>query len=123
MGHRAQTGGASPIRYSQHRSPAAMCRSRVTGTFMVPAMIDVLAETPGFDGADLSSLRSIMVGGSPLSERSIRTWTDRGVKIVQGFGMTETAPGVCLLEAQDALSHAGTAGPRRAPVAGRRRRS
>jgi acyl-CoA synthetase (AMP-forming)/AMP-acid ligase II len=85
-------------------------RSRVTGTFMVPAMIDLLAEDPGFSAADLSSLRSIMVGGSPLSERSIRTWTERDVKIVQGFGMTETAPGVCLLEAQDALSHAGTAG-------------
>jgi acyl-CoA synthetase (AMP-forming)/AMP-acid ligase II len=73
-------------------------------------MIDLLAEDPGFAAADLSSLRSIMVGGSPLSERSIRTWTERDVKIVQGFGMTETAPGVCLLEAQDALSHAGTAG-------------
>ncbi|MCY1158453.1 MAG: long-chain-fatty-acid--CoA ligase [Citricoccus sp.] len=85
-------------------------RSQVTGTFMVPAMIDLLAEAPDFAGTDLSSLRSIMVGGSPLSERSIRTWTERDVKIVQGFGMTETAPGVCLLEAQDALSHAGTAG-------------
>lgn len=89
---------------------AEIARSRVTGTFMVPAMIDLLAEDPAFAGTDLSSLRSIMVGGSPLSERSIRTWTDRDVKIVQGFGMTETAPGVCLLEAQDALSHAGTAG-------------
>ncbi|MCT2006386.1 long-chain fatty acid--CoA ligase [Micrococcus lylae] len=87
-----------------------IARSQVTGAFMVPAMLDLLAQHPGFDEADLSSLRSVMVGGSPLPERSIRLWQDRGVKIVQGFGMTETAPGVCLLEASDALSHAGTAG-------------
>jgi acyl-CoA synthetase (AMP-forming)/AMP-acid ligase II len=85
-------------------------RSGVTGSFMVPAMLDFLAQDPGFDEADLGSLRSIVVGGSPLPERSIRLWQDRGVKVVQGFGMTETAPGVCLLEASDALSHAGTAG-------------
>ncbi|WP_304270843.1 long-chain fatty acid--CoA ligase [Pseudoglutamicibacter cumminsii] len=85
-------------------------RSKVTGSFMVPAMLDFLSQDPAFAEADLSSLRSVMVGGSPLPERSIRLWQDRGVKIVQGFGMTETAPGVCLLEASDALSHAGTAG-------------
>lgn len=85
-------------------------RSGVTGAFMVPAMIDRLTQDPTAIERDLSSLRSIMVGGSPLSERSIRDWTDRGVKITQGFGMTETAPGVCLLEAQDSLDHAGTAG-------------
>ena len=85
-------------------------RSKVTGSFMVPAMLDFLSQDPAFAESDLSSLRSVMVGGSPLPERSIRLWQDRGVKIVQGFGMTETAPGVCLLEASDALSHAGTAG-------------
>lgn len=89
---------------------AEIARSKVTGTFMVPAMLDFLAQDPGFPTADLDSLRSIVVGGSPLPERTIRLWQDRGVKIVQGFGMTETAPGVCLLEAADALAHAGTAG-------------
>lgn len=82
----------------------------VTSAFMVPAMIDALASDESFAATDLASLRSIMVGGSPLPERSIRVWSERGVKIMQGFGMTETAPGVCLLESRDALAKAGTAG-------------
>lgn len=85
-------------------------RSRITGTFMVPAMLDMLAEDPTFKDRDLSSFRTVMVGGSPLSERSLRTWQQRQVTISQGFGMTETAPGVSLLEAQDADTHMGTAG-------------
>jgi acyl-CoA synthetase (AMP-forming)/AMP-acid ligase II len=83
---------------------------RVTSAFMVPAMIDSLAASDGFSETDLSSLRAIMVGGSPLPERSIRVWAERDVKIMQGYGMTEAGPGVCLLESRDALTKAGTAG-------------
>ncbi|BAU94672.1 acyl-CoA synthetase [Corynebacterium suranareeae] len=85
-------------------------RSKVSESFMVPAMIDMLSNDPSFADRDLSSLRAIMVGGSPLSERSLLTWQARDVKIVQGFGMTETAPGACLLEASDTSTHLGTAG-------------
>lgn len=85
-------------------------REGVTSSFMVPAMIDALAQHPDFGAARLGSLRSIMVGGSPLPERSIRVWSERGVRIMQGFGMTETAPGVCLLDARDAEAKAGSAG-------------
>ena len=85
-------------------------KSQVSTTFMVPAMLDMLSNDPSFGDRDLSSLHAVMVGGSPLSERALRTWQDRDVKIVQGFGMTETAPGVSLLESVDSLSHVGTAG-------------
>ena len=69
---------------------AEIADSQVTSSFMVPAMLDSLAHQPGFDSADLSSLRAVMVGGSPLSDRTITTWADRGVLLMQGFGMTET---------------------------------
>ena len=84
--------------------------SGVTSTFMVPAMLDALSANAGFAAADLSSVRGIMVGGSPVPERMIRTWAEKGVAIMQGFGMTETAPGVCMLEARDGVSKAGSAG-------------
>ncbi|MGO1320025.1 MAG: acyl-CoA synthetase [Galactobacter sp.] len=87
-----------------------IAQERVTSAFMVPAMLDSLAATEGFSETDLTSLRAVMVGGSPLPERSIRTWSDRDVKIMQGYGMTEAGPGVCLLESRDALAKAGTAG-------------
>ena len=87
-----------------------MERSRVTMTFMVPAMVDVLSQHPRWADTDFSSLRSLMVGGSPLTERTIRTWAGRGVPIMQGFGMTECSPGVTLLEARDSIPKAGSAG-------------
>jgi acyl-CoA synthetase (AMP-forming)/AMP-acid ligase II len=84
--------------------------SQVTSSFMVPAMLDSLAHQPGFDEADLSSLRSLAAGGAPVPERMIRTWQERGVAIMQGFGMTETAPGVCMLEPRDGIVKAGSVG-------------
>lgn len=87
-----------------------IAESGVTSAFMVPAMLDALSQHPGFASADLGSLRGLMVGGSPLPERTIRTWAEKDVAIMQGFGMTETAPGVCMLESRDGLAKAGSAG-------------
>ncbi|MPV88170.1 acyl-CoA synthetase [Georgenia ruanii] len=83
---------------------------RVTSMFAVPAMMDALALDPAFAGTDLSSLRNVLVGGSPLPDRMLRTWADRGVAVQQGFGMTETAPGIYLLLNEDAFRKSGSAG-------------
>ncbi len=85
-------------------------RSRVTSAFWVPSMLDMLTHHEHFDGADLSSLRSVVVGGSPLMAPTLETWLDRGVSVMQGFGMTETAPGVTMLESRDGLHRTGSAG-------------
>ncbi|AXG10359.1 long-chain-fatty-acid--CoA ligase [Haloplanus rubicundus] len=42
--------------------------------------------------ADLSALDRIVVGGAAPPERLIRAFDDRGVEVVHGWGMTETAP-------------------------------
>jgi len=42
--------------------------------------------------ADLSTLERIVVGGAAPPERLIRAFDDRGVEVVHGWGMTETAP-------------------------------
>lgn len=85
-------------------------RSKVTSSFFVPAMLDMLSHHERFEATDLSSLRAVMVGGSPLMEPTLRTWLDRDVAIMQGFGMTETAPGVTMLESRDGLYKTGSAG-------------
>ncbi|MFK5646718.1 long-chain fatty acid--CoA ligase [Ornithinimicrobium sp. LYQ121] len=82
----------------------------VTSAFFVPAMLDALSHQPTWEQTDLSSLRSVMVGGSPLSDRTITTWADRGVPLMQGFGMTETAPGARMLEPRDNRTKLGSAG-------------
>ena len=42
-------------------------RHRITCTFLVPTMIYVLLDHPGLAGADLSSLRTIIYGASPMA--------------------------------------------------------
>lgn len=87
-----------------------LAEERVNSVFMVPAMLDALAHEEGFDAADLSMLRNLMVGGAPLPERLFRIWEPKGISISQGFGMTETAPGLRMLDPRDGIAKAGTAG-------------
>ncbi|MEV0093979.1 long-chain fatty acid--CoA ligase [Streptomyces sp. NPDC050738] len=83
---------------------------RVTMMFGVPAMFQQIAADDRFETADLSSVRTMMCGGAPVSEALIHTYERRGLSFVQGYGMTEASPGVCLLDAENALAKAGTAG-------------
>ena len=83
------TLGGQIIIHRAFRAPdvlAEIADSKVTSSFMVPAMLDSLTHQPGFDEIDLTSLRSLAAGGAPVPERMIRTWQERGVEIMQGFG-------------------------------------
>jgi fatty-acyl-CoA synthase len=85
-------------------------RHRVTEMFGVPAMFNALAQSPAFDHADLSSVRRLLCGGAPVPLATIRTYLDRGLVFLQGYGMTETAPGALFLPAEHVVDKAGTAG-------------
>jgi fatty-acyl-CoA synthase len=85
-------------------------RHRVSWVFGVPAMFAALAQHPRWTTADLSSLRTVMCGGSPIPPALIRTYQDRGLTFVQGYGMTETAPGALFLRAEQSVAKAGSAG-------------
>lgn len=89
---------------------AAIQDRGVTSFFAVPAMLDALAHQQEFGQADLSTLRTIVVGGAPVPERILRVWAERGVAIQQGYGLTETAPAVLKLAAEDGIRKAGSAG-------------
>ncbi|HET8620990.1 MAG TPA: long-chain fatty acid--CoA ligase, partial [Acidimicrobiales bacterium] len=85
-------------------------RHGVTVMFGVPAMFNAMAQSPAFGTTDLSSLRRLLCGGAPVPRSTIRTYLDRGVPFLQGYGMTETAPGALFLGAERAADKAGTAG-------------
>ena len=85
-------------------------QKRVTTMMGVPANYQFIAKEPGFDDADLSSLRSAVVGGAPMPEALLERWQERGVAIVQGYGLTEAAPNVLCLSPEDAVRKAGWAG-------------
>ncbi|MEO3868528.1 long-chain fatty acid--CoA ligase [Nonomuraea sp. B12E4] len=83
---------------------------RVTVMFGVPSMFNFLTRSPRWAGADLSSLRHLLCGGAPVPEPLIRVYQDRGLTFLQGYGMTETAPGALFLGAEHSIAKAGSAG-------------
>ena len=85
-------------------------RYKVTSHFAVPAMLLFLSQHPRFESADLSSVRSIIVGGAPVPEPLLRRYLARGVTLHQGYGMTETAPMVTFLTPEWSLEKLGSAG-------------
>ncbi|URM92928.1 long-chain fatty acid--CoA ligase [Actinomadura madurae] len=94
--------------------PAATLRlieeRRVTFMFGVPTMFQRVAREPGWADADLSSLRILTCGGAPVPPSLIETYQKRGLTFLQGYGMTEAAPGTLFLDAEHAVSKAGSAG-------------
>ncbi len=83
---------------------------RVTTMMGVPAMYLFMAEHDAFGTTDLSSLRMAVVGGAPMPEALIRTWTDRGVALVQGYGLSEASPNVLGLPPEYLEAKVGYAG-------------
>jgi fatty-acyl-CoA synthase len=91
--------GADLIFPQQFLQAAPLARiieeQRPTVTGAVPTVLnDILVNA---NGADLSSLRTLMCGGSAVPRALIEGYrTTFGVDVVQGWGMTETSP-VCAL--------------------------
>ncbi|MFD7662614.1 long-chain fatty acid--CoA ligase [Streptomyces sp. NPDC059788] len=74
----------------------AVERHRVTSLFGVPTMFRRIAAHPRWPHADLSSLRTLVCGGAPVPEALTATYAQRGLRLRQGYGLTEAAPGVLL---------------------------
>ncbi|GAA1448329.1 long-chain fatty acid--CoA ligase [Mycobacterium cookii] len=83
---------------------------RVSTTMSVPTMLHLLARDPGFGGADLSTLRQVVVGGDSLPQALRETWATRGVEIAHGYGLTEASPNVLFLPPSRSAGHAGAVG-------------
>jgi fatty-acyl-CoA synthase len=92
------------------RCLALIQEKRVTTMMGVPANYLFLSHEPGFATADLSSLRRAVVGGAPMPEALLEAWHERGVDVVQGYGLTEAAPNVLCLPPEDAVRKLGSAG-------------
>jgi long-chain acyl-CoA synthetase len=74
----------------------------VTHALFVPAVLQFLLDVPGIDQADLSTLKSIVYGASPISEDVlVRAMATFDCAFYQGYGLTETTGGICLLDAKD----------------------
>jgi fatty-acyl-CoA synthase len=85
-------------------------RHRVTVGFGNPDSLDALTRSPLWPTVDLSSIRFLLTGGAPVPERLIRVYLDRGLTLLQGYGLSEAAPLALLLQPGDALRKIGSAG-------------
>ena len=83
---------------------------KVSHFFAVPAPYQFMMNHPDFDKTDLSFLKIAGIGGAPCAEAILKTWSGRGVSMIQGWGMTETSPGGIGLDAADAERKIGSAG-------------
>jgi fatty-acyl-CoA synthase len=82
----------------------------VTHVFGVPANYQFMAQHGRFAQTDLSRLVFAGVGGAPTPNAILEVWKDHGVILQQGYGMTETSPLVLVLDREDAVRKAGSAG-------------
>ena len=84
---------------------AVIAERRVTTMAGVPTTYQMIGQHADFAGADLSSLRAVVVGGAAMPYALVEQWHARGVALYQGYGLTESAPNVFCLDDADALSH------------------
>ncbi len=75
----------------------------VTHFFGVPAIYLFLSQHADFDQTDLSRIQSWGCGGAPMPAALLKTYSDRGIIVQLGFGMTETSPTVFLIAKRHAL--------------------
>ena len=85
-------------------------RHQVSVGFGNPDILDALIRSELWPRVDLSSVRFMLTGGAPVPERLIRAYLDRGVTLLQGYGLSEAAPLALLLDPQSALDKIGSAG-------------
>ena len=72
----------------------AVEQERVTITIIVPTMLARLVRHPELERRDLSSLRLLCYGASPMPEAVLREALERmpGIRLLQSYGMTELSP-------------------------------
>ena len=78
---------------------SAIERFRVTVTVVVPTVLNRLVDHPDLHRYDLSSLRLLSYGASPMPEALLKRALERlpGVDFLQSYGMTELSPVATML--------------------------
>jgi len=87
-------------RFEPRRVLALMREERVTVQFLVPTMWSALRECPDMAAFDASAVRWSMSGGSPCPLPLLAFFGQRGWRLCDGYGLTETSP-VCTVSDPD----------------------
>ena len=80
-------------------------RHRVTRLLAVPTIFNALLNSRERSRYDLSSLRQLIIGGSPASPDLVRALeSELGTQAIVGYGLTETSPIVTLAQPRRVLT-------------------
>ncbi len=84
---------------------------RPVAAFLVPAMAQLIVAHPRFDGADLSSLAALTIGGAPIARATLERLGAGlpGTEVMVGYGMTEFGA-VTRSPSKDRGRHLGSVG-------------
>jgi long-chain acyl-CoA synthetase len=89
-------GGARMVvmeRFDMAECVRLIAAERISIVFAVPPVLVAFANRPDIGRLDWSSVRMVMVGAAPVPPEVSRRFTQlTGVKVVQGYGLTEAAP-------------------------------
>jgi bile acid-coenzyme A ligase len=86
-------------------------RHRVSSFTATPTMLQRIADLPGVDGRDLSSLEWVLQGAAPMPPSLVRRWAGLigAERLVMTYGMTEGL-GFTALRADESLARPGSVG-------------
>jgi len=87
-----------------------IAREKINYMFAVPVMYQMLSKSPAWEGADFSHVHFFIAGGDPMPVPLIHQYQEeKGIRFVQGDGMTETLR-IASLDLEDARRKAGSIG-------------
>jgi long-chain acyl-CoA synthetase len=98
------SGGTAVIAraFDPVETPKLIAEAGATDAMMVPTMIQMILDAPGFDPARLGSMRRILYGASPMQEATLDRIMAAAphIDFVQAYGMTEVSCTATLLAAE-----------------------
>ncbi|NMO03696.1 long-chain fatty acid--CoA ligase [Gordonia sp. TBRC 11910] len=87
------------------RAVTLLEKHSVQAIFGVPLIFEALSRAPEFADADLSSLKTAIVGGAAVPTALLKRWSDKGVLLRQIYGMTEAGGVATATIASEALDY------------------
>ena len=74
-----------------------MAGAKITWMSGVNTLLNALTNTPEFAALDFSALRVAVAGGAAIQSEVARRWREiTGSQVVEGYGLTEASPVVCI---------------------------
>ncbi|SEC11726.1 fatty-acyl-CoA synthase [Rhodococcus pyridinivorans] len=93
-----------------NRAARLLGEHNVQAIFGVPLIFDAISRSPEFEKADLSSLRTAIVGGAAVAPVLLKRWADKGVALRQIYGMTEAGGVATATLVAEAFDHPDSCG-------------